>query len=103
MHLLSVEQVSKSYGDKVLLERISFGVAAGDRIGVIGVNGTGKSSLLKIIAGLDQGDSGSVSVGKSVVIRMLSQDPHFREGDTALGHVLGGDSLPLRQLREYEG
>lgn len=102
MHLLSVERLCKSYGEKGLFADVSFGVAEGDRVGFIGVNGTGKSSLLKVIAGLDQPDSGAVTVGRSIVIRMLSQEPVFHSEETALEHVLGGDSEPLRVLREYQ-
>ena len=102
MHLLSVERLSKSYGEKILFVDVSFGVAEGDRIGFIGVNGTGKSSLLKVIAGVDHQDSGAVTVGRSTVIRMLSQEPIFHPEETALEHVLGGDSEPLRVLREYQ-
>ncbi len=101
MHLLSVEQLSKSYGEKILFQDVSFGVAAGDRIGIIGVNGTGKSSMLKVVAGIDHADSGSVSIGRSVVIRMLLQDPKFQKDESALEHVLGGDSEHLRVLREH--
>jgi ATP-binding cassette subfamily F protein uup len=102
MHLLSVERLSKSYGEKILFADVSFGVAEGDRIGFIGVNGTGKSSLLKVIAGIDQQDSGTVTVVRSMVIRMLSQEPIFRPEETALEHVLGGDSEPLRVLSAYQ-
>jgi len=101
MHLLSVENISKSYSDKTLFENVTFGVETGDKIGIIGVNGTGKSTLLKVIAGLEPADSGKVSIGRSVVLRMLSQDPVFGEGETALGHVLGGDSPELRAVREH--
>ncbi|TJY42700.1 ABC-F family ATP-binding cassette domain-containing protein [Cohnella pontilimi] len=101
MHLLSVENVSKSYGDKILFEDITFGVEDGDKIGVIGVNGTGKSTLLKVIAGMEPADSGQVTAGSRVRIRMLAQDPVFRPGETALEHVLGGDSPQLRAVRDY--
>ncbi len=101
MHLLSVEHITKSYGEKLLFQDVAFGVEEGDRIGVIGVNGTGKSTFLKVIAGLEPPDSGSVSVGNRVLIRMLAQDPVFAEGETALEHVLGGDSPQLRAVRAY--
>ncbi|GBG11504.1 ABC transporter [Paenibacillus agaridevorans] len=101
MHLLSVEHITKSYGEKLLFEDVTFGVEDGDKIGIIGVNGTGKSTFLKVIAGLEQPDSGTVSVGNRVVIRMLSQDPVFAAGETALEHVLGGDSPQLRAVQAY--
>lgn len=101
MHLLSVEHITKSHGDKLLFEDVTFGVAEGDRIGIIGVNGTGKSTFLKVIAGLEPADSGTVSVGSRVRIRMLAQDPMFAPGETALEHVLGGESLQLQAVRAY--
>lgn len=101
MHLLSVEHITKSYGEKLLFEDVTFGVEDGDKIGIIGVNGTGKSTFLKVIAGIDQPDSGNVSVGSRVVVRMLSQDPVFAPGETALEHVLGGDSPQLRAVQGY--
>jgi len=101
LHLLSVENISKSYSDKTLFENVTFGVETGEKIGIIGVNGTGKSTLLKVIAGLEPPDSGRVSIGRSVVLRMLAQDPAFGEGETALEHALGGDSPELRAVREH--
>ncbi|MHA6482643.1 ABC-F family ATP-binding cassette domain-containing protein [Paenibacillus sp. strain BS8-2] len=101
MHLLSVEHITKSYGEKLLFEDVTFGVEDGDKIGIIGVNGTGKSTFLKVIAGIDQPDSGNVSVGGRVVVRMLSQDPVFTANETALEHVLGGDSPQLRAVQGY--
>lgn len=100
MHLLSVEKLAKSFSDKVLFENVTFGVESGDKIGIIGVNGTGKSTLLKVIAGREPADAGTVSMGRSVVLRMLSQDPQFAPGETALEHVLGGDTPQLRAVRE---
>ncbi|WP_027093901.1 ABC-F family ATP-binding cassette domain-containing protein [Cohnella thermotolerans] len=101
MHLMSIEHISKTHGEKLLFEDVTFGVEEGDRIGIIGVNGTGKSTLLKVIAGLEPPDSGTVIVGSRVRIRMLAQDPAFAPGETALEHVLGGDSPQLRAVREY--
>jgi len=101
MHLLSVENISKSYSDKTLFENVTFGIESGDKIGIIGVNGTGKSTLLKVIAGLEPPDSGQVTIGRSVVLRMLAQDPVFGPEETALEHVLGGDSPQLRAVREH--
>jgi len=101
MHLLSVEHISKSYGEKVLFEDVNFGVEEGQKIGIIGVNGTGKSTLLKVIAGIEPADEGKVSIANHVVIRMLSQDPQFKEGETALEHVLGGDSPQFQAFTMY--
>jgi ATP-binding cassette subfamily F protein uup len=101
MHLLSVENISKSYSDKILFEDVTFGIETGDKIGIIGVNGTGKSTLLKVVAGLEPADSGKVSIGRSVILRMLAQDPAFAPEETALEHVLGGDSPQLKAVRDY--
>ncbi|WP_027086406.1 ABC-F family ATP-binding cassette domain-containing protein [Cohnella panacarvi] len=100
MHLMSVERITKSFSDKILFENVTFGVESGDKIGIIGVNGTGKSTLLKVIAGIEPADSGTVSVGRTVKLRMLAQDPVFAENETALEHVLGGDSPQLAAVRE---
>ncbi|CAM4054097.1 ABC-F family ATP-binding cassette domain-containing protein [Paenibacillus alkaliterrae] len=101
MHLLSVEHITKSYGEKLLFENVTFGVEDGDKIGIIGVNGTGKSTFLKVIAGLEPADSGTISIGNRVTVRMLAQDPAFAPGETTLEHVLGGDSPQLRAVRAY--
>jgi ATP-binding cassette subfamily F protein uup len=101
MHLLSVEHLTKSYGDKMLFEDVTFGVGDGDKIGIIGVNGTGKSTLLKVIAGRETPDGGMVTAGSRVRIRMLAQEPVFAPGETALEHVLGGDSPQLKAVRDY--
>lgn len=101
MHLISIEHISKSYGEKVLFEDVHFGVEDGDKIGIIGVNGTGKSTFLKVIAGIEHADSGKVSIANHAVIRMLSQDPQFEANETALEHVLGGDSPQLQAYKQY--
>lgn len=101
MHLLSVEHITKSYSDKILFEDVTFGVETNDKIGIIGVNGTGKSTLLKVIAGLEPADSGAVTKGRSVTLRMLAQDPVFDPDETVLEHVLGGGLPQLQAVREY--
>ena len=63
MNLFTMECVSKSYTDKLLLDKVSFGIQEGDRIGVLGINGTGKSTLLKLIAGLEEPDEGTITMG----------------------------------------
>lgn len=96
MHLLSVENISKSYSDKMLFEKVTFGIETGDKIGVIGVNGTGKSTLLKVVAGLEPADTGTIAQGRSIKLCMLAQEPVFQPGETVLSHVLGsGDSAHL--------
>jgi ABC transport system ATP-binding/permease protein len=103
MKMLTVENISKSYGEKPLFEDISFSVVEGQRIGLIGINGTGKSTLLKIIAGIDFQDSGQIVASKDYTISYLSQDPQFNEDLTVLEQVFAGDNPLVQLLREYEG
>lgn len=88
MNILNVEGVSKTYGEKVLFDKISLGINKGDKVGVVGVNGTGKSTLLKIIAGLEETDEGQVVKGGGVRTAYLAQNPEFLANDTVLGYVL---------------
>ena len=69
MNILNVEKVSKTYGEKQLFDEVTLGVNKGDKIGVIGVNGTGKSTFLKIIAGLEEADSKARRYGRSAVLQ----------------------------------
>ncbi|MWC29984.1 ABC-F family ATP-binding cassette domain-containing protein [Paenibacillus sp. MMS18-CY102] len=101
MHILSVENLTKTYGEKILFEDISFGVAEGDKIGIIGVNGTGKSTLLKVIADLEPPDSGKVSISGKATIRMLAQNPAYDPEETILEHALGGASPEMAAVRAY--
>jgi len=101
MHLMSIEHITKSYGEKLLFQDVTFGVEDGDKIGIIGVNGTGKSTFLKVIAGIEPADSGTISIGGRVTVRMLAQDPAFDAEESALEHVLGGDSPELRAVQAY--
>ncbi|GFN33241.1 ABC-F family ATP-binding cassette domain-containing protein [Paenibacillus xylaniclasticus] len=101
MHLLSVEHLTKTYGEKTLFKDISFGVAEGDKIGIIGVNGTGKSTLLKVIAGHEPADSGQVTMSGRITVRMLAQNPAYDPEETILEHALGGDSPELAVVRAY--
>lgn len=90
MNLLTMEHISKSFTDRILLDNISFGINEGDRIGVIGVNGTGKSTLLKIIAGLEDTDSGTLTKTRELHISYLPQTPIFDETITILENVISG-------------
>jgi len=100
--LLSAEKITKSYSEKVLLNGISLYLNEGDKIGVIGVNGTGKSTLLNIIAQKEVPDSGSISKNPGVRIEYLEQNPVWDEKLTLLEHVFLGTSTALRQTKEYE-
>lgn len=102
MILLNVENISKSYSEKKLLTDISFGINEGDKIGLIGINGTGKSTLLRLIAGAEQPDSGRIVKGNSVRIEYLPQNPDFNLEATVLEQVFRGNSKEMALIREYE-
>ena len=101
MLLLSAEKI-ESYGIKPLLEGASLYLSRGDKVGVVGLNGMGKSTLLKIIAGVEQYDSGSITKIPHLVIHYLPQQPDMQAGNTVLQQVFLGASEELRQMKEYE-
>ena len=90
MNLLTAEHITKAYSERVLLDDVSLGVQEGEKIGVIGVNGMGKSTLLRILAGAEEPDAGSVIRGRNVKVGYLPQTPVFGEEDTILSAVLSG-------------
>ncbi|MBO5459738.1 MAG: ABC-F family ATP-binding cassette domain-containing protein [Lachnospira sp.] len=90
MNILNAENISKIFGEKQLFDGVSLGVNKGDKIGIIGVNGTGKSTFLKIIAGLEEADAGQVVKGRDVTVSYLGQKYDFHEKDTVLSYVLRG-------------
>ncbi|WP_102346477.1 ABC-F family ATP-binding cassette domain-containing protein [Bacillus sp. Marseille-P3661] len=102
MNILSVENLSKGYGDKVLFENISFSVAEKERIGVIGVNGSGKSTMLKILSGLEDSDTGEITKPKAYTIEYLPQNPEFEGNGTILDEIFYGDTPLIRLLKRYE-
>lgn len=99
--ILSAENLSHSYGGRVLFENISFNVEEGDKYGVIGVNGTGKSTLLRMIANREPG-SGKLTIPGGVVMEYLPQDPPFEPEATVLEQIFKGDSPLMVLLRAYE-
>lgn len=99
--ILSAENMSRSYGDRVLFENISFNIEEGDKIGVIGVNGTGKSTLLKMIAAGESG-GGKLTIPGGVVMEYLPQDPPFEPDATVLEQIFKGESPLMVLLRRYE-
>ena len=88
MNLLTIEHLTKSYTERLLFDDTSFSINEGEKIGLIGINGTGKSTLLKIVAGLEEPDDGSVVPGRNLDIRFLSQNPKFHDGDTILESIV---------------
>lgn len=102
MNLLNVEKMSKSFTDKILFDKVSLGISEGDKIGVIGINGTGKSTLLRIIAGLEEPDEGGVVKGKNIRIELLPQIPEFDENLNILENVVKGKKAK-EEYRDLEG
>lgn len=102
MNVLTAENIYKSYGMKTLFSDISFTISDTDKVGIIGINGTGKSTLLKIIAGYDTVDKGTITVPSGVRIEYLSQNTEFDLNSTVLEQVFKGDSVEMRVLRDYE-
>jgi ABC transport system ATP-binding/permease protein len=102
MKMITIENLSKTYGEKELFQDISFTIAEKERVGLIGVNGTGKSSLLKIVGGVDVPDSGEIVMPKDYKIAYSSQSPSLNEELTVLDQVFEGDAPVLRVVKEYE-
>ena len=88
MNLLTAEHLKKSYTERLLFDDVAFSIGEGDKIGLIGINGTGKSTLLKIVAGLEEPDEGTVVKGRNLYIRYLPQNPEFEAGRTVLDCVI---------------
>ncbi|MEH6987326.1 ABC-F family ATP-binding cassette domain-containing protein [Cytobacillus firmus] len=102
MKMISVENVTKTYGEKELFNNISFTIAEKERAGLIGVNGTGKSSLLKVIAGVDLPDSGEIVKPRDYTISYSAQQPDLNYDLSVLEQVFAGDAPILVLQREYE-
>lgn len=101
MNLLSVNQLSKSYGDKVLFKNINFGINYGDKVALIAKNGSGKSTLFKILQGQEIADSGDVVFRKELRISFLSQEPELNETHTILEAIYSGDSEMVKTAIDY--
>ncbi|SET95840.1 ATP-binding cassette, subfamily F, uup [Salinibacillus kushneri] len=102
MSLLNVENLTKTYGEKTLFNHISFTIEENNRIGLIGVNGTGKSTMLKVIAGLDSAEEGRIDHAKDFHIEYLPQNPVFNGSETVLEYIYAGDSQIMQTMRQYE-
>lgn len=102
MNILAIDGISKSYGERTLFSQVSFGIEDRQKIGLVGINGTGKSTLLKIIARREQADSGSIVSGAGVRIEYLEQEPDYSAQATVLEQVFDGPGPLLAVLRDYE-
>lgn len=100
--MLTIENIHKSYGDKVLFHSISCAIREQEKIGLIGVNGTGKSTLLKIIAGLEQPEQGKVKHPKDYHIEYAHQEPVLDDNLTVMEQIYYGDSIIMKVMRDYE-
>ena len=102
MNYLNVENISKSYGEVTLFENISFSIHKGQKMAFIAKNGTGKTSILKIISGEDTSDSGEITYRKNIVISFLSQDPKLDDSLTIEESIFNSNNLILKVIENYE-
>ena len=102
MSILKAEGLYKTYGDKTLFDHISFHIEENERIGLIGPNGTGKSTLLKVIAGNESTEKGVLTRSGSLHTEFLHQEPDLDGGQTVLEYIYSGDSVMMRTMRMYE-
>ena len=99
---LQIEDLTKSYGDRILFESITFGVNEGDKIGIIAKNGTGKSTLLKIISGKETADDGKITFRSDLRVGILDQMPEFTADATVLDSCLLDNSQTAKIIAQYE-
>ena len=102
LNYLSVENISKSFGERVLFEGLSFGLSYGDKVALIANNGTGKTSMLKIIAGYDVSDTGKITLRNGIRVGYLEQEPVFRDDYTINDLLYNSNSDVVKVIREYE-
>lgn len=99
MNILNIEHISKIYGEKVIFDDVSLGIHSGDKIGVIGVNGTGKTTLLKIIAKINEPDKGQIICGNGIRVSYLPQNPEFPKKQSILEYVMDGKNIRTGRQR----
>lgn len=102
MNYLSAENISKIYGEKQLFKNVNFGINQGERVGLIGINGCGKSTFLKILSGIEIGDTGIISLRKGVTLGYLGQNPTFIEDANVFDNVFTANHPIINLIREYE-
>ena len=102
MNILTLQNIEKSYGTRLLFKNVNVTIASHHRIGLIGVNGTGKTTLLQVLEGTQEPDKGSIERNGKATIHRLEQDPYIDETSTLLDNVLLGDHPKLSLVREFE-
>ncbi|WP_078395159.1 ABC-F family ATP-binding cassette domain-containing protein [Shouchella patagoniensis] len=102
MSVLRVEDLTKSFGEKILFQSIEFSLTKGDRIGLLGVNGTGKSTLLKVIAGIEGKEEGTLFHANDFSFEYLPQQPDLPDDETVIGYIYKGDSEVMKAVANYE-
>lgn len=102
MNLLTVENLTKSYGERILFEQVALNINEGDKIGLIGVNGTGKTTFLQVLTGREPADAGKVVLGNGVQLEYLPQNPTFNDKATVLEQIFQGESPAMQAIRDYE-
>lgn len=91
MNIINIEHISKLFGDKLIFDDASFGLQEGDKVGIVGINGTGKSTLLRMVAGEETPDSGQIIRQNNLKMAYLPQTPEFQKDATVLSYALSGD------------
>ncbi|MEG0846738.1 MAG: ABC-F family ATP-binding cassette domain-containing protein, partial [Niameybacter sp.] len=102
MILLAATDIRKVYGEKVIFNQLSLSIHSEDKIGLIGINGTGKSSLLKILSGFETADAGDLVTSNELMVEYLPQNPHFEEDATVIEQIFKGTSRFMQVLKNYE-
>ncbi|SKC64132.1 ABC-F family ATP-binding cassette domain-containing protein [Maledivibacter halophilus] len=102
MNILTANNISKSYGEKKLFKNISFTINNGDKVGLIGINGTGKSTLLKIISGYETADLGDINIPNGINIEYLDQNPKFDSQSTVLQQIFKSNSPTIKLIKKYQ-
>lgn len=102
MLLVSIQNLTKHYADKVIFNQVSFSLNAADRVGVVGVNGSGKTTLLKLLAGVELPDSGEIVRNAKIQVEYLPQNPPMDAQTTILDYLFGGNSPTMQLLRRYQ-
>ena len=102
MILLAATDIKKVYGEKVIFNQLALSIHSEDKIGLIGINGTGKSSLLKILAGIETADAGEITTSNELIIEYLPQNPAFDPEATVLEQIFKGTSRFMQVLKNYE-